>query len=501
MNIREILEFDNITIQCHDNPDADTLASGYALYCYLKEHGKNSRIIYSGRQLISKDNLVMFVDNLKLPIEYVADNTKKIDGLLVTVDCQYGARNVTKFIADEVMIIDHHQVEITDVKSSLIRSNIGSCSTIMWELLKKENFPFAKYEDLQTALYYGLYTDTSQFVDITNPLDKDMRDAMKFDPVLIKRLMNANMSVKELEIAGLAMIRSIVNKQERYAVVKSRPCDPNILGLISDFVLQVSDVDICVVFNKLDYGVKFSVRSCIKEAKANDVAAFISKGIGSGGGHISKAGGFIDIDEYERKYKTTQLESYFCDMINSYLDSYDIIEAQEADVNISEFGMFQRKEIVLGYVKATDLFDTGTEVVIRTLESDINIDVEDDMYFMIGIKGEVYPVRGDAFGKRYTPVDEPYNMKVEYEQKAMDVNTGDEYLLLRYAKSCISKSKVPVYAKRLTRGVKVFTSWDNDCYMLGESGDYLVISCNDLKDMFIVDKEIFETTYEEYGND
>lgn len=36
MRLRDLLKYDMVTIQCHDNPDADTIASGYAAYCYLR---------------------------------------------------------------------------------------------------------------------------------------------------------------------------------------------------------------------------------------------------------------------------------------------------------------------------------------------------------------------------------------------------------------------------------------------------------------------------------
>lgn len=32
MKLKELLHYDNIVIQCHDNPDADAIASGYGLY-------------------------------------------------------------------------------------------------------------------------------------------------------------------------------------------------------------------------------------------------------------------------------------------------------------------------------------------------------------------------------------------------------------------------------------------------------------------------------------
>jgi nanoRNase/pAp phosphatase (c-di-AMP/oligoRNAs hydrolase) len=66
-----LLNYDNIVIQCHNNPDADTIASGFAVYSYLKSHGKNARMIYSGNAEITKANLLEMVDSLSIPIKYV----------------------------------------------------------------------------------------------------------------------------------------------------------------------------------------------------------------------------------------------------------------------------------------------------------------------------------------------------------------------------------------------------------------------------------------------
>ena len=166
MKLRNFLDYDKITIQCHDNPDADAIASGYGLYCYFKGQGKEVKFIYSGNAKIQKDNLCIMIEQLQIPIEYREKTDEKIEGVLITVDCQYGARNVTRFEADAVAIIDHHQQEITDVKDCLIKSTYGSCSTLVWELLLNEAYDIKENENLQTALYYGLYMDTGQLMEI-----------------------------------------------------------------------------------------------------------------------------------------------------------------------------------------------------------------------------------------------------------------------------------------------------------------------------------------------
>ena len=49
--------FNEIVIQMHDNPDADAVGSGYALYRYFESKGKSVRLIYGGRERIKKSNM------------------------------------------------------------------------------------------------------------------------------------------------------------------------------------------------------------------------------------------------------------------------------------------------------------------------------------------------------------------------------------------------------------------------------------------------------------
>ena len=88
MRLSELLQFEDIVIQCHDNPDAYALASGYALYFYLTEKGRFPRFIYRGKNPVTKSNLLIMLDRLKIPVTYEPDFEEEPE-LLVTVDCQY----------------------------------------------------------------------------------------------------------------------------------------------------------------------------------------------------------------------------------------------------------------------------------------------------------------------------------------------------------------------------------------------------------------------------
>lgn len=496
MRLIELLAYDNIIVQCHDNPDADAIASGYGVYCYLSKQGKNVRFIYSGRFPIQKTNLILMVTELKIPIEYV-EKMEEAE-LLVTVDCQYGEGNVTLIPAKTVAVIDHHQVAGELPQLSEVRSNLGSCSTVVRELLRREGIDINEDKKLATALYYGLMTDTNNFTEIFHPFDKDLRDDAAFERSMLTRFRNANLSLKELEIAGTALLGYSYHKDHRYAIVEAQPCDPNILGIISDMMLEVDSVDTCLVYSVLPFGIKISVRSCIKEVKASELAEFITEGVGSGGGHLEKAGGFIQKEllyKMDEKYKE-DVNSFFKWRIDEYFASSQIIYAKEYEIDLSDLFVCKKKRLPIGFVKAAEFITPGSMVSIRTLEGDLDVEIQEDTYIMIGIKGEVYPNKKEKFDHTYQILEEPYVFDGEYAPTVKDIAEGKNLSLIPYAKACVASGESYIYVKQLDHRVKVFTEWDEEKYMLGKVGDYLAVRKDDLHDIYVIEKNIFEKTYE-----
>lgn len=514
MKLSELLIFEPIIVQCHDNPDADAIASAYALYAYFKSNNKQVRLVYSGRNRIQKSNLKLLIDYLEIDelLEYVNDVEEflstcdrcedgSFNGLLVTADCQYGAGNVTKIPARYVAIIDHHQREIKDVELSEIMSELGSCSTLVWKLLKDERIELNDIK-LTTALYFGLYTDTNSLSEIANPFDKDMRDLIPYEKSVIQLLRNCNFSLSEFEIAGNAMNRYVYDEKYKFAIIQSEQCDPNILGLISDFLLQVAEIDICVVYNEWQAGYKFSVRSCVKEVHADDVAGFVAEEIGSGGGHLTKAGGFIRAAAYEEKYGELERDEFFKLRLMEYFDSCEIIYAKDYEAKLDGMKKYLKKRVPTGYVVAKDVLEVGTPITIRTLEGDIDMMVEDDLILKIGIQGEVYPGKTDKFYKSYdlTEVkykDEESMKKPIYLPTVHNRLDGSVVELTDYAKICYSNGDTYIYAMSMKKRMKVFTMWDEEKYYYGKIGDYLAVRCDDLHDVYVIDKQIFAETYDE----
>ena len=505
MKLSDLLVYNNIVIQCHDNPDADAIGSGYALYKYYKSHGKKVRFIYSGKNRISKSNLIYLVQTLSIPIEFETESIGDPD-LLLTCDCQYEEGNVTYFPARNVATIDHHQVakgkKLPELRE--IRSGIGSCCTVIWDMLKKEEFQ--PDSDVSTALYYGLFTDTNALSEISHPLDRDMMDEIYFDKSLLRRLNGMNITLEEAKIAGIALLGVEFHPENRYAILEAQPCDPNILGLISDFFLAVDTVDVCLVYSVLDYGIKFSVRSDTPEVRADELAAYISKNIGSGGGHMDKAGGFIQhelLTQFYKRYaeatereRTAAVTPILREKMQNYYSNSDIIYAGKTKISSRGMKEYIKLPIKQGYVIPSEFLPVGAHILVRSMEGDMNLMVEKDTVVMIGIMGEVYPTKLTVFKSNYKKLRGKYDLKLEYTPTIKIISSSETIDLFPYAHMCVSSGGNHIMARRLKKEAKVFTKWHKNEYIKGEPGDYLAYKLNDPEDIYIIGKDFFAESYE-----
>lgn len=519
MKLEELLAYDDIVIQCHDNPDADSLASGFGLYRYLVSCGKRPRLIYGGRNRIRKSNLLMLIKDLEIPVEHV--ETLSEPELLVTVDCQYNGGNLVHFPAAHVAVLDHHRISTRLPALSEVRSSLGACSTLIWQKLKEAGYDVEGDRQLATALYYGLYTDTNSFTEIVHPLDKDLRDAAGFDPALMARYRNANLSLEELEVAGAALLHSDYIEEYRCAIVKSAPCDPSILGLISDLVLEVDAVDCCLVFNVMPDGVKLSVRSCVREIRANEMASELCKNIGSGGGHTGKAGGFIPMELLAEAYldfcrrqdfqprmemdATGQKEQPTASGIKAvlewrmkdYLGNADIIYADSLTLQDSSMEEFVHRPIPWGFVEASALFAAGSRINVRTINGDEEMVVEPDTMLIIGQKGEVYAAAEADFHGRYRAYPGwPFALREPEYCPTVKARGEDRIVsIVNHAGVCVPKDSRTVLARQLDRRVKLFRRDLEGASQLGKKGSYLVSVSGSPQDLVIMERELFERTF------
>lgn len=503
MRLADLLPFDDIVIQCHDDPDADALACGFAAWRYFQAHGKQARFLYGGGRPIQKSNVTWMVARLGIPVDYVTALDHPPE-LLLYVDCQPGGRNVQPFPALRRAVIDHHPFDRegypgSDLLDADVRDDYGACATILWSLLCGEGYALERDQPLATALYYGLFMDTCKFQDLYHIADRHMRDALEplYDLRALDELKTRNISLDELQAVGRALAGC--RREDQFTIARADPCDPNLLGIIADQMLETDGVDVCVAYCMLPAGAKISVRSCLQEARADDLARCLT----GGSGHERKAGGFLpnrelgcpgggpeELDGAAFRVLLARLRDYF--------QQQDILRAGEDDPGLSATPIFRKKPVEIGWLRAADAYPPGTRLKLRMLEGDRIEVVDDDLCLMVGIRHEVYPTtcqkltQGNTLYQRPLPLSRRAAQEVD---DAIGVLNGEDFPVADRFRVCVPKGS-RIRARRLTRRTKVFPVGVDEC-MLGEPGDFLVAQAEHPADLYIIKSDVFPLTYEE----
>lgn len=504
-----LCKYHDIVVQCHDIPDADAIGTGYTIYKYCKKIGKKVKLVYSGHSKITKDNLKLMIELLEIPIEYV-DKDFVCEELLITADCQYGEGNVTKLATNKIGIIDHHinSKKRDNSEFEIIYSNFGSCCSVIYQLLQQEaeeNPSIIKEilndPNITTALYYGAFMDTNEFTEQKHPADCQIRDELKnINQQTFITLVSSNISKEELSITAKALNGLKFEESDNFAVVNVEKCDANILGYISDLVNKVSQIKSCVTYTTItDNLIKISVRSSNTKIKANELAAALTYNIGNGGGHKYKAGGVILKDRFDKLYPNEQISDYLISRNHEFTTGAEYLHYDKYKISdhLNEFKEFVKKELILGFVKTTDIGKIGSPLMLHTVEGGVSLTISESTFIMIGLFGEIYPIKQDKFYKGYLELESNSysNSKYNYIPKVLDVIKGEAINLLPYIRPCKTVANNVIYAKKITKPTHLYTRWDYENFMSGIEGDYLAVKKDDLSDMYIINQDMFKATY------
>ena len=300
-----------------------------------------------------------------------------------------------------------------------------------------------------------------------------------------------------------------IDEKNNSALIQAETKDAESLGQMCEQLMQKELLELCVAYMENPSGCKFVVRSLSDMARADEVAGYLSDSVGAGGGQQDKAGGFISAYLFQEERMKNEAEKsrndkagkddyykFLWKRLSQYFAEYQVIRSEEYQPQLDLMGRYEKKKIKLGVVRTVDFLKEGTPILIRTLEGDMECVSADDLFIMIGIDGEVYPIRQKKFEHSYEFTDGEPEYDSEYEPVIYNMITDEEYHLTPYMKTCQAKGISYIYAKQLKQSVKIFTQWDQSKYLKGSKGDYLAVRGDDFNDVYIIEKSVFLRSYE-----
>ena len=287
----DILDGHEVYLQMHNFPDPDAVASAYGMQKFLGAHGIETHICYDGRlsslaakKMIERFHMeVIFARNL-VSMQY--------DDYIVVIDGQKYNANFTDLIGDEVACIDHHPTFVEcEYRYSDIRIT-GACASIVANYFYESGTQMD--EDTALALMFGIRVDTDCLSRGVTKLDLDMYNYL-FQYADADKLQE--MSVNAIEIADLKAYAAAIKKMDIEGDISfvhiPFECGDSLIGMISDFIMSVNEVNTSVIYAERNGGYKLSVRTIRNDIHAGELISKALSGIGSGGGHQKMAGGVV----------------------------------------------------------------------------------------------------------------------------------------------------------------------------------------------------------------
>ncbi len=300
---KKIVKAKTILIASHINTDFDALGSSVGLYLILKKLGKKVSIVSSFEEYPWD-----FFKNLI--------NNQLYQNYDLAILLDYGQfyrldKKALKILKDKnifLITIDHHFLQTQKGDLLLIDTTKSSTSEIIYDLAKSMNWLITKEASL--ALLTGIYYDTGGFIyeRVNKNLFEKVGDLLIEPGMLskIKSFENNWQNLEQLKLFAkylkkyLKLVKIDKKLSFAYCVIKEEPHGINeklllfMHSKLSDFLLEIKDVQISLVLRKLDSQKwKGSLRglSYLNGVDLNKIASYFN-----GGGHYNASGFESDLE-------------------------------------------------------------------------------------------------------------------------------------------------------------------------------------------------------------
>ncbi len=460
------------------------------------------------------------------------------------------SENIVKKSGEKVYISDEVEVQAKGVSKALkvcAISGIGGNYNIYLNRYTHESV-YSIAEELEIEVFSMANKIVNEFGKIAqlkeyskNKIRLELKGEHKFEPymdVQIKSAGNANIYgfvdvyAKVREVNGQELVLNITRSNDEYkefgksieegkiklklewrAEMKNREdvlvmsCTESELKDAKAF-FENQNKKFILAFMEKDEDVKVYFYSEDKSIRALEFVDFLVDKYGTvkGDGVIA----YANISKLFLNVLMSELEinsylDFFEKRVDQYYDECNWIFATEyikgKDKEIEMFPLYRKKSIPWAYVRTSDIVQEGKKFRMKSLENETDMVLvsSPDLYIMIGCRGEIYNISEAKFVSTYRDSKEKFDIFAQMPDYIPEIQLDEteEYVSLDdKAYLCYPKDDRVIYATPINARTKVFSEHNKGEYFVGSPGDYMAIREDDISDIYIIQREIFEQTYE-----
>ena len=295
--LRLLADKRNILITTHEHPDPDALASSLALSTLLsaKLPGAKVSISFKGRAGGGINEIFVQTVNLK-PVPWDEAALPQYDAI-VLVDTQPPFSNSP--LPPGVLptaVIDHHRSRGRRPKCPFcdIRPDVGSTSSIVFSYFMEVEQPISR--DLGATLLFGIESDLAGAAGTPGELDNVALSGLTLvaDTRKLYRMRYAPLPQAYFRAYANGVQNAMVYEQALTSFLDTID-SPEQPAVIADFLLRYDKVQWALVTAVYNGHLVMSLRTNDLRLSAADLMRRLTRNLGEGGGHRSKAGGAVKL--------------------------------------------------------------------------------------------------------------------------------------------------------------------------------------------------------------
>lgn len=295
--------------------DPDAIASALALKRLFWRRVKKT-LIYHINPIKRADNLAL-IKLLKIDQKNIRNMNSSEITKWALVDSQPHHDDLFRKYQFDI-IIDHHPVgEDAHGRFVDIKEDYGANSTIMTEYLRAAKVKPSPR--LATALFYGIKTDTNNFVRTSTPSDINaFRYLYQFANInIIKKIESSELTKKTLDSFRTAMENLVFHKDIAF-IHMGKVNNPDILVIVADFFLKMAEATWCIVSGLYGHKLVVIYRNAGFRLDAGKMAQKMLGQYGTAGGHKNAARAEVPIHEIEESmHGETNIKNFILSLIKA----------------------------------------------------------------------------------------------------------------------------------------------------------------------------------------